>query len=137
MTELQLELTKLLGEKDLSFGCIFSVEWDSQTYVFVQSWINETTAISAAFMIPVQIRNSFKKEIIGHEPTIADLLKWLNNSIKYHLWHLTCDGFEIEYQENWEWKKKYVDYDFSKSLLSQSEETLKAIINLINSHERN
>ena len=75
-------------------------------------------------------------EIIGHEPTIADLHRWMTDSEKYCLWHLTCDGFSIEYQEDFEWKRKDIDYDPSKSLLSQSDETKLAIVDLIESYER-
>lgn len=71
-------------------------------------------------------------ELLGdkQEPTIADIFKWLNENV--FDWGYNANGINVKDIDGF--TTKHIDYDSSKSLLLQSEETKLAIISLITSY---
>ena len=137
MTPLQLELTKLIGKKELSFGCYLNVKmWKS----WIETMFFKTVIVDSDFSwnqrryktrhplyevyeeyVPFAIEKQ-ELEIIGHPATLSDLHRWMNSkNIRF------CqEGKNILYS----WGKNF-QYDSSKDLLDQKEETLKQIIDFI------
>jgi len=131
MTPLQLEITKLIGKKELSFGCKVSWKnkeelWNDDIVTFV-NWNDFATKHT-----PIKEKR-FSVEIIGHPATLSDLHRWMNENKIIRNWYqdrlcLMATGFEDNCIAN-------ILYDSSKDLLDQSEETLTQIIELIKSHQ--
>lgn len=73
-------------------------------------------------------------QIIGHEPTIFELHKWMNeNQPDYAIWDQDTDCI-VFHGPTQETVRVQIPYDSSLPLLDQSEETKKVIISLIESH---
>lgn len=130
MNDLQLSLTRLIGKKELTFGCLtyrnrlsriiskdypqweLSEPWNLR-YICIDDWENIYTSWLT------------DTEIIGHPATLTDLHRWMNkNNIWEDYFEQDCDFIRyngIEFQ-----------YISSKDLLDQDEETLKQIISIIN-----
>lgn len=142
MNETQLELTRLLGDKTISFGCL--VEWDSITSVskryqqtidslhLLGYWDSERDMYQEAFwMSELFLRNC---EIIWHPATLTDFHKWMMVAKD------TAGNSMLSFRQNretiavWTVGETYpqeIDYDSSLQLLEQSPETLSAILNLV------
>ena len=145
MNQQQLILTKLLGKKELSFGCTIKCK-----YIF---W--ELYYARLAWAIPKDgwcgydyidehgnRLNTKQFEIIWHPATLSDFHRWMNK-------HFKEDWMQDEKEIGYVLKlKEYFDYDLntqmialkptiaiyydsSKDLLEQSPETLAQIIELI------
>lgn len=148
MTPTQLKLYRLLGGKTLSFGCvvetagcsdgccsqateiIWSDVWvdDNMKHPFLRTQKDYNNAWERRYLI----------EIIGHEPTLTDLHRWMNG---YCEWpnNKDKDWIQSPYAIHFSHTDRNLDfkipYDSSKSLIDQAEETLLAIINLIEKYE--
>lgn len=129
MTPLQIEITRLIGKKELTFGCLFyddkskdessinrvwNGDLDSRKQTYSYWWWEEWETVSIV-------------EIIGHPATLSDFHRWMNE--KELCWRqeelqftLIIDG-EIKYT--------IIQYKSYKDLLDQDESVLKQIISLI------
>ena len=128
MNDIQIELTKLLGRKELTFGCKVISEWVIRTMVWDADYKNYLTSngsIQHNYYVYANEDTEFSiDEIIGHPATLTDLHKWMNKKwiswgMGDEFWCSTKDGF-IEFT-----------YNSSEDLLDQEEETLKQIIELV------
>lgn len=132
MNPLQLELTKLIGKRELSFGA----------KIILKDYIWEKTINQMidwhTFEVCGKIGRAFSmndvEEIIGHPATLSDFHRWMNEKFSWKYFIQRINLIELHYQ----WKTKPVfktNYDSYKDLLSQSEETLKQIVELIKSNQ--
>lgn len=147
MTDLQLELTKLIGSKELSFGCYiivhgdttrlddnnFSISYDGKSYYHKETWDYETFDSGNRIHEWYVEQHIEITEIIGHPATLSDLHKFTITS-----------NYSFEQDDEiinlWKWEKdcySSIDfyYDLSKNLLEQSEETLQKIIAFIKANQ--
>lgn len=124
MNDLQLELTNLIGDKDLTFWCLcedfnknkFQIISHSGGSYWKINWIKGTVN---------EMRFNFQYEIIGHPATETDFKKWMNdNGIIWEQRDIDIKIFE---------QNILISYDSSKKLLDQDDETLIQIINFIKS----
>jgi len=147
MTDLQLELTRLIGRKELTFGCIVYIP---ETKIYsrrLKEWfwrVHFANALTEYMWVCLDNKNyipwfNAKKrnvEIIGHPATLSDLHKWMNDST--FNWFQSNRKLTLQWsQKKWSWfidLETSIVYDSSIGLLDQSESTLQAIINLIKEH---
>ena len=130
LTDLQLELTQLIGSKELSFGCIIQEPNWWYTSKFVREIDNED---EEEFFVHDDIGNKFRFiyqrwfdwTIIGHPATLSDFHRWMNENNEP--FQHAKDAIRLRF-DNW---YTVIPYDSSKDLLDQDTETLKQIINLI------
>lgn len=163
MTDLQLELTKIIGSKELSFGCyiqknnhwsnsdkpvVWRVTSDSTNFeTWYQMWFNapymgtySTTIFWISVLNEIDEQGRKKWEIIGHPATLSDIEKWMES--KWFEWEYG-NKYTNQYGEAqiiiWWGNGIYLgnrfSYDPSKYLLDQSEETLKEIIDFIKANK--
>lgn len=123
MSPLQTELTKLIGKKELSFGCILK-KWDIVTE-FISLTCNLVMTMYGSWL-----RDIRECEIIGHPATLSDFHRFLNSSKKLRNFHQSEMDIEI-FEKYEEYPILTISYNSSKDLLDQEEETLKQIIDLI------
>lgn len=133
MTELQLSLTRLLGKKDLSRWCVisFSVDdGDGEEERCVETLSEDDDGFGILHFYGGWVKRGIV-EIIGHPATLSDFHRMLASlGIHFRQSEKTIVLWSAEFE-------KVFDYDSSKDLLDQDEPTLKAIISLIQSYERN
>lgn len=152
MTPLQLELTRLIGKKELSFGCLVTVQSTDLRHRYV--WYDEEYEVDTEEEfyyvckydgILYSDRNGCETlwkmwanwndwkiiEIIWHPATLADFHRWMNENVFY--WSQWYESFS--YDKNWI-SYDNIPYDSSKELLDQSEETLQQIISLIKTYTK-
>ena len=158
MTPLQLELTKLIGKKELRFGCYLRVKkwthwmdtqffntviidtdyvWDLRRYK-TRHPLYEVYEEYISFAIEKQ-----ELEIIWHPATLSDLHRWLDS--KYLYWNMEGSSYSWKITiAMLHWKTgqapiasnhNTILYESSKDLLDQDEETLRKIIEFINSNK--
>lgn len=140
MDKQDLLLYEFLWDKTLSFGCIMQMDGYTATNI-------ETCQCTYPDIVESDTP-SWNWEIIGHEPTLSDFHKWMNENCKV-VWQQESnlsltgrygwerDGITYYLQEYPSMDNShlvYIPYDSSKSLLNQSEETKAAIIELIKLH---
>jgi hypothetical protein len=162
MTPLQLELTKLLGRKELTKGCEIVVHdenfimYSNDRKAIVQDTMEKWDLFLLYYVWYRANRNSQEKkipmngwvhyddketmgsiEIIGHPATLSDFHRsmtsvWIN-------WNQNNFFIEIIWEIDSYLKTivtpTSIPYDSSLWLLEQNEETLKQIIELINSNK--
>ena len=135
MNELQIELTKLIGKKELTFWCfiqsvrlsrIISKDYDTEwlntwRYRMIDYWENSYTGVVK------------EEEIIGHPATLSDLHRFINSKQLIFDWVQNSVTIIIK-DENWLCEKR-IKYDSDKDLLEQEDITLEAIISLITSNQ--
>lgn len=68
-------------------------------------------------------------KILGHEPTIADLHKWMDETNSIYDW--AQNSKEIYIKNKHGLSEKVLPYDSSESLLEQSDTIKEAILQLI------
>lgn len=142
MTTLQLELTRLIGKEELTFGCEVTVEsskWQKRTAKIVDytDWWEDgyfATFVSNGNIMTHTLNNRAKsqwdiEEIIGHPATLSDFHRFLKSK---KIWFYQDEDY-IKLEE-YIWSDD-IDYDSGKDLLDQSEETLKQIVELIKSNQ--
>jgi len=150
MNEQQLELTRLIGKKELSFWCyVVNKEMPSFYYKLITKvyfpwdtnenrwWVVNTNNNSVIEQtIPEE-----QFEIVWHTAHLPDFHKWMNEKIKkVSDWHFSQWPDEIRFCLAWRDEIKVfefditIPYDSSKDLLDQSTETLDKIIELIKSN---
>lgn len=135
MTPLQIELTKLIGKKELSFGCIIksiNTGWirrlcDYSDLGKDEDWTYNFWIITEAVSY-IEMQNC---SIIGHPATLSDFQRWMNSK-KFYSWGQHKDEFiDAFFITEQSWKIDRVSIDSSKDILDQSEETLQQIIDLV------
>jgi len=130
MNDLQLELTKLLGRKELSFGCWIKIYWELDVIVSMWSRLDTNTYGDLS-------RDNIE-EIIGHHATLSDLFRiWNKLEMIIQIWDIS-NNEQVLIIAYFEWLKRKIvkiKYLSSKDLLDQDEETLKQIIELISSNQ--
>lgn len=156
MTDLQSEITKLIGSKELSFGCYVWVkdkdyEWKPLARVVIKkivwttSWsgydaVDDCISVYIDFwwmfygwkFKPMVSFSKNKMEIIGHPATLSDLHRFLENENTFHRFEQNiCSIRMIRMDDCF----NVIPYDASKDLLDQSEETLKQIIDFIKANK--
>lgn len=148
LTPLQLELTKLLGNKELTFGCLVKLKqhriycWQIPyerivTYIWEPIEYLYELKRSSVIFAPEFIREydyELKEEIDSYEiiwakATLTDFHKWLNEEQLHYVQDALEIQIEWRYGENNDYIR--VPYDSSKSLLEQEESTLEQIKTLI------
>ena len=129
MGELQIELTKLIGSKELSFGCLLNargINWrflrKEKEFIFFYSERKNIESIQKEFV-----------EIIGHPATLSDLHKFLNDKIDWS----QSDGKGIEY--DWDNDSQGYRHSFCyeswQELMEQSDKVLQKIIDFIKANQ--
>lgn len=149
MNPLQLEITKLIGKKELSLGCwlfIQNPDWYAQFIEESDVW-NWFTIMSASdwYSILNDKKDNIKDwYIIWHPATLTDFHRWMNEKYKY--WfkqiHTGKENYIVLHKRDS--STIFMDgshcvvipYDSSKELLEQSSETLTQIISLIKSYAK-
>ena len=153
LSTLDLKLYELLGDKTLSFGCLTDkwkcIQCTPKSAFIPERWSVLRTGYDDFLMIATS-----DLKIIWHEPTIHDLHKWacINFPTQpswFVLWWKWYDS-SFEQDQIWilfwlgheykEWQRimssvRWIDYNPSKSLLSQHEATKKAIVEMIESRK--
>ena len=130
MNELQIKLTKLIGKKELSFGC--EVIISMQNFILVDSrkyWFKHSARVIWAdednewYNYDLTVKKQ-DIEIIWHPAQLHDLHRWMNEKKIYFV--MRPERIDTS-------KKEFsvIPYNSSLPLLEQSEETLQQIINLI------
>jgi len=146
MTDLQLELTKLIGSKELSFGCLMETSSGVGEFIdFHFPWWGKNCFSchinGSVYSIHTLVDETIPPEnIIGHPATLSDLEKWMES--KWFEWEYG-NKYTNQYGEAqiiiWWGNGIYLgnrfSYDPSKYLLDQSEETLKEIIDFIKANK--
>lgn len=106
-TETQLEAIKILGKKDLSFGCIYYPNTDdfAEPYFYVEEWV--WVQVKSWWLIhdssyEIEVMNSLDVSILWHIPHLEDLFrvageKWKRITIEYYTqWpHLIFNPIEV------------------------------------------
>jgi len=141
MNGLQLELTKLIGSKELSLWCILeSKEYNTWNTFLYETFDNKIVTLWHQFPT-VETWEKWELEIIGTPATIIDLHRFIlsvkdagNATINNNKFHFQHSGFNIFIRECSEDRGFSVDYDSEKALLEQSEQTLKTLIKFIKSY---
>ena len=135
MNELQLELTRLLWKKELSFGCLVKIDKNIHKLCFYiyrdREWItklsyeNNDSLSNDHWRLITEIVNN--NTIIWHPATLSDFHRWLEeNKIRWDMWYtLWFIGISLKN------KVILIDWNSSKDLLDQDSEVLKQIIELI------
>lgn len=145
MNALQLELTRLIGKKELAMGCVisskqFSIYWDEYKEWTINrcTWFhNQGNVRLEKFRVMnphteedewFEFTDCTSYKIIGHPATLSDFHRWMNENLKVH--------------ENWRQNRDLIIFDWNrieynsyKDLLDQDEETLKQIVELISSNK--
>ena len=160
MTEQDIKLYELLAYKTLSFGCKVRITcWKKDKQWFTQIWISDwfysaspgyaiINGFNTVKIDDVIDDNSFDfdmmnlwenvykmSSVIGHEPTLTDLHRWLKekNQNERSFCHLNdCIIFNFLYWGGIDMHE--ISYDCSLTFMQQSESTKQEIIDLIESH---
>ena len=139
MNDLQLELTRLIGKKELSFGCLVRLQSTGGTKrlaTVLENNTNYSKFLSKWWILSQNNANRrFKQsweiiEIIWHPATSVDLYKWAKE--KWFDCAKASEVFIIWDKPTPVWTE--IKYCREKDLLDQEEETLKQIIELIKSY---
>jgi hypothetical protein len=146
MTPLQLQLTKLIGDKELTFGCyvytkdkdyswkplaivIKSFHWFNTSYTWyshttdnITVWITFWWKYNSGKIKPICSFSKNEMEIIWHPATLSDLHRWMNEK-----------NVEFTQENNYIYPEYYsrIPYNSSLPLLEQDESTLEQIRDLI------
>lgn len=144
-TESQLEITRLLWNKELSFWCYIKYtfeEWVYELYRYIGEFKDIDGKEKHHFLWEDNVKyildlSEIGKyiEVIGHLATDVDLKVWLNSKgIRWEQWENSIQ-VNIVYDEYfWETtSSETVDYDSNKSLIAQPEYNLTQVIALIKS----
>lgn len=133
-----LLLTQLIWRKELEFGCIVKLNSIWQKYSDKpQKWriaifFSEWKYISKSMVLTCNDRNRrFKSswdisEIIGHPVTLEDMFRWWEEN-KNHPVHSEVALLD----DRLKFFSKWITYNPTFPLYSQSDETLTSIINII------
>lgn len=146
MNAIDEKLYKYLGDKTLSFGCLYMdydlpngtkrywividfppVEYGGNPDVLVFDYSEKKTR----WLDAIDDRDLF----ICHEPTLTDFHRLLNSN-ELLIWEQDNAEIRVDMGEDGLYKN-YIPYDSSKSLLNQSIETKEAINKLIEEYGNN
>lgn len=141
MNELQLQITKLIGKKELKCGCLVEERWIIAKYVSQYAntcsrWIAVWTILTTVDEL-WEFHDFFDYKIIWYPATLSDLhrcIMWVKDTCWNNKLHFKQTRESIEVMIVWKLKRTIIIYDSSLDLLDQSEETLKTIIDLITSY---
>lgn len=141
MNDLQLELTRLIGEKELTFWCLILIpksniyaRKNKEWYWYIHFMTSETTmnaCLNNWNYIPSFYFKERNVEIIWHPATLSDLHRFINSKQLIFDWTQNSEAIILK-DENGLCEKR-IPYDSSKDLLDQSTTTLEALISLIKS----
>lgn len=149
MKPLALELTRLIGKKELSFGCLVHLERDDDNDICTilninwsntccwEDWYNILNSIwnysNASKTGYDKYKWDFKiDEIIWHPATLANFIWWIDE--KSLLWSIDVVWIKIEKDDDFFSNIAIIPYDSNKDLLYQETSTLEQIISLIKSY---
>lgn len=125
MKNLQLEITTLIGRKNLDFGCYVKTIYSPEPERVIDVMSNNRICVEWGWTE----YDSTEYEVIGYEADIYDLQRWLNKNIKQPtVWFQTSESICIEPEME---SIISIPYDSNQSLMNQSKKTLMEIINLI------
>lgn len=139
MTPLQLELTRLIGKKELTFWCKiylpetkrYNRKW-KEWYWYIHVMTSDKT-MSACLCnwnyIPDFYYEERNTKIIGHPATLSDLHRYVND--KHLQWKQLDDVMYIIPDKG---ATIMIMYNSWKDLLDQDESTLEQIISLIRNY---
>ena len=128
MTPLQLELTRLIGDKTLSFGCLVKLPKKWICFFVCREELSNWTFPSRIFFDgkkTFQTSITEEIEILWHPVTETNFKKWMNEK-------------GIDWKQNQDYIAAWVyviPYSSNLPLLEQSEETLTQILNLITNNK--
>jgi len=137
MNDIQLELTRLIGEKELTFGCVLKYnKFDYEWFDYYQFLFTTKDCYGLVSTHSLNKDNEFrsyndKYEIIGHPATETDFKRWMNG--KYD-WQQTWSCIFFFELKDWNIEMRTIEYDSSKELLEQKADTITQIISLIKSN---
>lgn len=139
MGELQIELTKLIGSKELSFGCEINARWGIKGKFLRKENLSEEVIFFYSERENIESLQSKFVEIIGHPATLSDFQIWLESKwLEWEQKNKYTDKFGeakiMIWWGNWIYLGESIEYDPSKYLIDQPEENLKAIIEFIKSY---
>lgn len=129
MTEIQLDIIRTFGSKELSEGCLINTEhwerkWDDYFLVWDESLYRESRNGNEPYLF------SKTFTILWHIPHLEDVFRVL---IK-EKWHMHLLAKNDDTYEIWITRYEHVTVKFpynpTLSLLDQSEETLTQLLNL-------
>lgn len=127
MNALQIEITKLIGRKNLDFGCYIKTTYSPEPERVIDVMSNNRICVEWG----CSEYDSTEYEIIGYEADIYDLQRWLNKNIKQPtIWFQTADSILIEPEMT---SIISIPYDSNKRLLDQDNTVFIEIINFIKS----
>ena len=133
MGELQIELTKLIGSKELSFGCEINARWGIKGKFLRKENLWEEVIFFYSERENIESLQSKFVEIIGHPATLSDLHKFLNDKIDWS----QSDGKGIEY--DWDNDSQGYRHSFCyeswQELMEQSDKVLQKIIDFIKANQ--
>lgn len=136
MTDLQLELTKLIGSKELSFGCKLIRHWNEWDIIYDFLWFYDPGIICTYYECvqrwkTVKIPENRDTEIIGHPATLSDFEQFI-----FSLGNLHIEKWNDEFIVKRTFKILLdIDYDWTKKLLQQTDEILEEIIDFIKANQ--
>jgi len=76
MTEQDIKFYELLADKTLSFGCIVHLPWDVDDFRYIDEMYDGRHQLICPNGI-IFDSGSSRLLVIGHEPTLTDLHRWL------------------------------------------------------------
>ena len=139
MNEIQIEITRLIGQKELTFGCYISnfLPYPTLGEVF-RIWnevISNNGVRDVILYSPYWDQKEYFDitEIIGHPANLTDLHRWINE--KGSLFRQAPREIEVVMYIKGSFQRNgtHIRYDSNKKLLEQSEECLKQIVALVKS----
>lgn len=130
MNNLQLELTRLIGKKDLTFWCLYKSKDEEKIFIDDWHYIFCDNEVYRDLWIKEPRKICWEYEIIWHPATLPDFHRWMNENV----FHWSQSYESIEYDTDWLSYYK-IPYDSSKDLLDQDSQVLKQIIELINNNQ--
>ena len=138
MNHQDLKLYELLADKTLSFGCSVREPWKTPWYEEDCRYVQKLDdggfelASEEGFIYHGDVTYLL---IIGHEPTLTDLQRWMkerNENINSFCHLNDCIIINFLYLGGLD--RLEMKYDCSLTLMQQSESTKQEIIDLIESH---
>lgn len=143
MNTLQIELTRLIGKKELTFGCFINHKVDDD---FDGDWhLARVTEVEDKhfFFYPRTpygdtdwSDDESEYEIIGHPATLTDLHRWMNEKKVNWDQDKRAINTTIPFTDtDWTEITFYLPYDSNKDLLDQETSTLEKVISLITSNQ--
>ena len=130
MTPLQIELTRLIGKKELDFWCRCKTKWEYEEDIVLCSYWKTVEWCKRNKSSSLEV-DDIIDEIIGHPPTLSDLHRFMNENGM--VWNMDKRIIYIDLSDLTVLEPIW--YNSSKYLLDQETSTLEQIISLISSNQ--